>query len=285
MTDNQVSNKRFSKEVLRRIAEIVAEVRTGREMIELFEPYHPSVRSILGSVYLIETKKDWKEFLHGEAYEPIISLVSRVVIDIYEREDGFSNIIGIIEKISDPKGYIGNPEKCAKTGNDLNKALIYDGLKIGGDYKVIQVSPGVEQGEKTPLHMKLFEELSLHPVIEQASKDLFNNGHYAQAIFEAYKALNNLVKRKSRQTELDGKNLMAHVFSENNPVLKLNRLRTPTEKDEQEGFRFLYMGAMVGIRNPKAHDNVVQEDPLRTLKYLAFVSLLAERLEEADVVS
>ena len=43
------------------------------------------------------------------------------------------------------------------------------------------------------------------------------------------------------------------------------------------------MGAMVGIRNPKAHDNIIQADPYRMLEYLAFASLLMKRVEEGKV--
>jgi hypothetical protein len=53
--------------------------------------------------------------------------------------------------------------------------------------------------------------------------------------------------------------------------------------DEQEGFMHLYMGAVIGIRNPKAHGMVEQRDPYKTLKYLSFASLLAKRVDEAKL--
>lgn len=122
----------------------------------------------------------------------------------------------------------------------------------------------------------------LHPKVIEASKSLFETGHYAQAIFEAFKAVNNSVKEKT-SSPLDGKDLMAKVFREENPIIKLNELKTKSEKDEQEGFKFLFMGAMVGIRNPEAHDSVIQTDPNRTLEYLGFASLLMKRVEEGTV--
>ncbi|MEA3443042.1 MAG: TIGR02391 family protein [Chloroflexota bacterium] len=62
-----------------------------------------------------------------------------------------------------------------------------------------------------------------------------------------------------------------------------NKGGTQSDKDEQEGFKFLFMGAMVGIRNPKAHDNVVQADPYRTLEYLSFASLLMRKIEKGEI--
>jgi uncharacterized protein (TIGR02391 family) len=128
----------------------------------------------------------------------------------------------------------------------------------------------------------LFDKMQFHPLVITASKSLFESGHYAQAILEAFKAVNNLIKKKTG-LNLDGKQLMAEAFNEKEPVIKLNELKTQSDRDEQEGFKFLFMGAMVGIRNPKAHDNVVQIDPYRTLEYLGFASLLMKRAEEGKV--
>jgi uncharacterized protein (TIGR02391 family) len=124
--------------------------------------------------------------------------------------------------------------------------------------------------------------MEFHPEVIRASKSLFETQHYAQAIFEAFKAVNNFVKQKTGLS-LDGKDLMAKVFKEEGPIIKLNELKTRSEQDEQEGFRFLFMGAMVGIRNPKAHDNITQPDPHRALEYLGFASLLMKRIEEGEI--
>ena len=40
----------------------------------------------------------------------------------------------------------------------------------------------------------------------------------------------------------------------------------------------------MGIRNPKAHAEVQQKDPYRTLEYISLASLLAKRLEEGEKV-
>ncbi|MBM3142178.1 MAG: TIGR02391 family protein [Chloroflexi bacterium] len=124
----------------------------------------------------------------------------------------------------------------------------------------------------------IFDRMKFHPKIIEASESLFKDGHYAPAILEAFKAVNNFVKQKTDKSH-DGKALMSEVFSEKNPCIKLNDLKTQSDVDEQEGFKFLYMGAMVGIRNPKAHDLVQQKDPYNTLEYLAFASLLIKKID------
>lgn len=121
---------------------------------------------------------------------------------------------------------------------------------------------------------------SLHPKIQKASKSLFRDKHYSQAIFEAYKAVLKEVKDVSGVRHFSDKPLVEKVFSLNEPIIKLNNLDTDYAEDEQKGFMLLFMGAALGIRNPKAHDLVIQKDPLRTLEYLSFASLLITRLDE-----
>lgn len=124
---------------------------------------------------------------------------------------------------------------------------------------------------------------TLHPVVRKVCKDLFEDGHYSQAIFEAYKAVVNEVKKISGVRNLDGKPLMERVFSVNNPIIKFNKLQSQTDRDEQVGLILLFSGAALGIRNPKAHDNIIQKDSLRTLEYLSFASLLLKKLDERIV--
>ncbi|MBA7483913.1 hypothetical protein ES707_19430 [subsurface metagenome] len=140
-----------------------------------------------------------------------------------------------------------------------------------------------ELKDTVKLPLQLYGALQFHPKVIAASRELFKDGYYRDAILRAFIEINNFVKEKT-SLELDGKALMAQVFNKDNPVIKLNELRNRTEKDEQEGFMFLFMGAMVGIRNPKAHDNVIQTDPFRTLEYLALASLLMKRVEEGILV-
>lgn len=136
-----------------------------------------------------------------------------------------------------------------------------------------------EQGE--PIRKDAYDLSNLHSRIREVSEKLFRDGHYSQAIFEAYKTVNIVVKDKSGRKDLDGQGLMSTVFSPKNPILRLNDLQDQSDTDEQEGFMLLFMGAMTGIRNPKGHDVVNQKDPTRTIEYLSLASLLVRRAEES----
>ncbi len=145
--------------------------------------------------------------------------------------------------------------------------------------KIIEKPPK----DTAELPVNLFDKMQFHPRVIEVSESLFKTRNYASAILEAFKAVDNYVKEKTTLS-LNGQALMSKVFDENAPIIKLNDLLTQSDRDEQEGFKFLFKGATIGIRNPKAHDNVVQTDPYRTLEYLGLASLLMRRIEEGKLV-
>ncbi len=83
--------------------------------------------------------------------------------------------------------------------------------------------------------------------------------------------------------DLDGSALMGKAFSDIDPVIELADLSTETGRKIQSGFRFLFMGATQGIRNPDAHEQFKPLDDEEGFEALAFASLLMRRLDEANV--
>ena len=55
--------------------------------------------------------------------------------------------------------------------------------------------------------------------IDRAAGTLYRDGHYANAVEDAVKALNALVRLRSGVDDLDGSKLMERVFSPQKPVL------------------------------------------------------------------
>jgi len=121
--------------------------------------------------------------------------------------------------------------------------------------------------------------VDLHPKIQEHCEGRYYSRQYSDAILTAYKVVLNEIKEVANIHDLDGKPLIEKAFSLSNPIIKLNDLATQSDKDEQLGFMMLFSGAAVGIRNPKAHDLVIQENGQKTLRYLTFASLLLERLD------
>lgn len=131
--------------------------------------------------------------------------------------------------------------------------------------------------------VNLFDKMQFHPRVIEVSESLFKTDNYSSAIFEAFKAVHNYVQDKTGLT-LDGVNLMEKVFNENKPILQLNELLTKSDRDEQKGFKDLFMGSQMGIRNPQAHENVKPEEQNIALEYLGIASLLMRRIDGSKLV-
>jgi uncharacterized protein (TIGR02391 family) len=87
-----------------------------------------------------------------------------------------------------------------------------------------------------------------------------------------------LVKMRSGRDDISGTDLMKTVFSPRAPVLRFNDLKTDTDRSEQQGMMYLYAGAVLALRNPRAHE-IIEDDPEQALEYIAFLSLLAKSLD------
>lgn len=129
--------------------------------------------------------------------------------------------------------------------------------------------------------VEFFDELITSKEICDVSRTLFCDQHYARAVEEAFKCLNNLTKKKSGLTGKDGADLMNQVFSANNPILRLNKFGSKSEKDEQLGYMQIYSGVMTGIRNPRAHEHDLRDDPKVALELLVLANHLMCKLKNA----
>jgi uncharacterized protein (TIGR02391 family) len=64
-------------------------------------------------------------------------------------------------------------------------------------------------------------------------------------------------------------------------VALITLLETETDRSEQRGMMFLYVGAMLALRNPRAHA-LIQDDPEQALEYLGLLSMLVKALDRAE---
>jgi uncharacterized protein (TIGR02391 family) len=128
-----------------------------------------------------------------------------------------------------------------------------------------------------------FDLRNLHPCLPSKVRELFDDGHYSEATFEAMKFLDLEVQRLSGVSDF-GKSLMLKAFGGATPALKINGLASVSDESEQEGYRFLFAGTMAAIRNPKGHKVGIRDDPDKCLDQLGLVTLLLRRLEEAGLV-
>lgn len=124
---------------------------------------------------------------------------------------------------------------------------------------------------------------NIHGVIQGVAKSRFDSGHYADAVEAAFKEINSRVKEVVRQRTgdtYDGAALMNYAFSVKKPVIILEDLETEDGRNIQNGYMQMFAGAMIAIRNPKAHSNVEIERE-EAVPLIQLASLLFARFEAA----
>lgn len=123
-----------------------------------------------------------------------------------------------------------------------------------------------------------FDIREIHNSLPKVVKELFDNAHYSQSTFEAFKFLDKEVKRHSGINKT-GKDLMMKALSESSPMVVIADISDDTGRSEQEGYKFLFAGGMMAIRNPRGHEHSVDDDINTCLDHLSFVSHLLRKLE------
>jgi uncharacterized protein (TIGR02391 family) len=129
-----------------------------------------------------------------------------------------------------------------------------------------------------------FGQMNLHPHIRDACFKQFLDGHFREAILNAGIALVDYVKELAKHPvddkgkPLDGTPLMQKVFANASPILKVNDLTHPTDQDERQGMQFLFAGATLGLRNPRAHslDPDTAEYAVEAIVFLSFLAKVAQ---------
>lgn len=118
----------------------------------------------------------------------------------------------------------------------------------------------------------------LHPSVIESAGMLFADGHFNRAVTESFISV-EVRLRKMLKSENSGTKLMDEAFGGKAPKLILTQRDGRSGEDEQAGFHAMFRGAMLGIRNPGAHELAVEQNPEDALEYLGFASLLHRRLD------
>lgn len=136
-----------------------------------------------------------------------------------------------------------------------------------------------EGSSVTTLHI---EELhgELHPSI-----GLYQDGHYDEAVRKASQRFINRIRERSGRLDLDGTTVIENSFSSQTPLLEFNDRETLKERDEHNGFRHLGVGLALGLRNVLSHEDDYGLTATTALEWMAFISAMHRRLDEARQVT
>jgi uncharacterized protein (TIGR02391 family) len=171
-------------------------------------------------------------------------------------------------------------EKRQKLLIDFSQSITPDNLKP--DLDRILRSQGVLASGRGLGSEPEFGSRGFHREVFKHARTLFLQGHYFHAVFESAKAYNNAVKEKAQSCK-DGQPLMLEVWGADKGVLKVTPCQSDTDRNVQDGIKFLSAGLMQAIRNPHAHETALdwpisKED---AMDILSFISFLWRQLDKA----
>jgi uncharacterized protein (TIGR02391 family) len=116
---------------------------------------------------------------------------------------------------------------------------------------------------------------SLHPTIRAKALPHLENGHYDDAIRNAYLALEVAVRTHAMAPDtMVGVELMSYAFAGDDPCIRL-----ATVKTEQEGIHLLFMGAIKSFRNPFGHRFINEKDHACAVELVTLASRLLKMLD------
>jgi uncharacterized protein (TIGR02391 family) len=199
--------------------------------------------------------------LHGE---DAWTLPLDKLISFFRNHDGTSDVVG--------KRQATTFQTLARIGGKLTEG-------VAATVKAASNSGGAKSGKRCR-QPKGLQLRNVHASFPAKVRKLFDDGHAAEATFYAFKYVEKVVQKHANSTQI-GEKLMMSVFNEASPAMKLNAMSNPSEQDEQRGYRFIFSGAIVAIRNPGGHEITLSDDPDVCLDHLAFASLLLRRLERS----
>lgn len=220
------------------------------------------------------------------------------------------NLFWLVEKLAVQKGILQETTSISNMAWGSSRNLLYEAnntnfnrveiSRLGSAFQKLVndniVSPGMQGSshyfpyfnvlpEEENIYLSLINEQFwelIHPKIIEVSKTRYQAGHFADSVEAAFKEVNSIVKniyKSITNQEKDGADLMQQAFTKNNPQIKLSDLTNESERNIQDGYMRIFAGAMIGIRNPKAHENITISKN-RAIHFLFLASLLMSKIDE-----
>lgn len=114
----------------------------------------------------------------------------------------------------------------------------------------------------------------------------YEAGNYSHAIVDAMHYLSNVLRDKTG-VDGDGKSLVGQALGGDSPRLRINKLQTETEKNEQQGLESILRGMYQAIRNPRSHEQIEdkQETADAIIYFINHLLSIIDRSEEPFVIS
>jgi len=126
----------------------------------------------------------------------------------------------------------------------------------------------------------------IEPKLWQAIQSTYETGNYTPAILDAMHFLSNVLRDKTG-ADGDGVALVGQTLGGDAPRLRINKLQTETEKNEQRGIESILRGMFQAIRNPRSHEQTAdnKETADSIICFINYLVGIINKSEEPFVLS
>jgi len=164
--------------------------------------------------------------------------------------------------------------KLTEFGIDLTAEI--DELQLPVDRPKITPPPIVVQ--------QSLERLGLNLALREKILPLFNDGYVNESVRKAGEIFEAVVMKWSGVQNKYGRDLMAHVFNKDNPVIDVSAYHgseVTNPMDEKEGFMLVAMGSMHWCKNIVGHGDVNQLSPQDAAARIVLLSHFLDVVDQA----
>jgi uncharacterized protein (TIGR02391 family) len=200
----------------------------------------------------------------------IDSIVPKWMNEYWKIEMSKEDIKRTYEAIEELK-YSGLIVKDPSQKEDVFQILTTKGTKI------------MKEQKDPDIHGLQLEQVITNPTLIEKCLDSFKDDRYEEAIFSAYKLVEEEVRNKAGLDASDvGETLMTRAL---HPVTGKLVIPSCEVQHEQEGVYNLFKGAIAFFKNPISHRTVNYEDRLVVVEIIAFADLLLKIIAIAQARS
>ena len=211
--------------------------------------------------------------------------VYNVLVNDQNKRGDRRGILEFIRVAMRPALYVHAPEAFETLRQNLNRALLFEGMELQKDGKIRRAERANTISDALRRATELREELTnrgVHPDVLAYCREELLADNYFHAVLEATKSLAQKMRDRSGCTE-DGAALVDRVLLGKKPLLAINTLVDESQWSEQKGFATLCKGIFGMFRNPTAHAPKVSW-PMRkedAVDIMSVLSLAHRRLDQA----
>lgn len=187
-------------------------------------------------------------------------------------------VVNFIHHALEPARYVGKADEFEQRREEVNTVLAFRGLQFTaeGKFARVQRAENLTDAERraSELRRKL-RQRDVHPDVLTFCRAELLEDNYFHAVLEAMKSIDARIKNLTG-LDLDGAGLYDAALGGSEPVLRINTLKSKSQRSEQSGFLNLLKGLYGTFRNPVAHEprvewQIVEQDALDLLAIAGYV--------------